>query len=232
MSPLLANIYLNQFDHEFESRGVKVVRYADDIVLLAKSQRTSERLLETSTRYLEKKLKLKVNMDKSRTVSVYAIRNFKYLGFAFGRGKGGIVYIRPHAKSLAKAKAKLKMLTGRNRGRNVRMVMAEVKTFIQGWLGYFCIASMHKKMQEWDEWLRRRFRMYIWKQWKKTKTKATNLGKLGIAKNVAYMWGNTRLGYWRIAGSPVLECSITNKRLAQAGYFEISARYESLCVKD
>ena len=98
LSPLLANIYLDRFDKEFESRGVKVVRYADDIVLLAKSERAAERLLETSTRYLEKKLKLKVNTEKSRAVSVYSIRNFKFLGFAPGRNKKG-TYIRVHAKS-------------------------------------------------------------------------------------------------------------------------------------
>ena len=103
LSPLLANIYLNEFDHEFENRGVKVIRYADDIVLLAKSQRATERLLETSTRYLEGKLKLTVNREKSRTVSVVAIRNFKFLGFALGRDKNGY-YIRVHAKSLKKAK--------------------------------------------------------------------------------------------------------------------------------
>lgn len=87
LSPLLANIYLDKFDKEFEGRGVKVIRYADDIVLLAKSKRASERLLETSTRYLEKKLKLKVNTEKSRAVSVYSIRNFKFLGFAMGRSR-------------------------------------------------------------------------------------------------------------------------------------------------
>ncbi len=122
LSPLLANIYLNEFDQEFTRRGVRVIRYADDIVLLAKSERASKRLLETSTRYLEKKLKLKVNVEKSRTVSVYSFRNFKYLGFAFGRGKYGS-YIRTHAESLRKAKEKLRRLTGRSQGRNVRAVM-------------------------------------------------------------------------------------------------------------
>lgn len=227
LSPLLANVYLNEFDQEFARRGVKVVRYTDDIVLLAKSQRAAERLLESSCRYLEKKLKLKVNREKSRMVSVYTIRNFKYLGFAFGKGKAG-VFIHAHAKSLKKAKEKLKELTSRSQGRNVRVVMQNVKTYMQGWLGYFRIASMRQTMQSWNEWLRRRIRMYIWKQWKKPKTKVTNLKKLGIPDEKAHEWGNTRLGYWRISNSPVLKCSITNERLARAGYFDILGKYESM----
>ena len=87
---------------------------------------------------------------------------------------------------------------------------------------------MKRTMKTWDEWLRRRFRMYIWKQWKKPRTKVANLKKLGIPAEKAYQWGNSRLGYWRIAGSPVLECSITNERLAAAGYFSILNCYESL----
>ena len=227
LSPLLANVYLNEFDQEFARRGVKVIRYADDIVLLARSQRAAERLLESSCRFLEKKLKLKVNREKSRTVSVYSIRNFKYLGFAFGKGKAGI-FIRAHAKSLRKAKETLKKLTSRSRGRNVRVVMQEVKTFMQGWLDYYHIASMKVTMRGWDKWLRRRIRMYIWKQWKKSKTRVENLKKLGIPEKFAYMWGNTRLGYWRVAKSPVLSRSITNERLARAGYFDIFGKYESM----
>ena len=177
LSPLLANIYLNEFDWEMCGRGVKTVRYADDIVVFAKSKRAAERLMESSRKYLE---------------------------------------------------GKLKLLTKRNRGRNVRRVMAEVKVFIRGWLGYFHVADMKRTMKSWDEWLRRRFRMYIWKQWKKPRTKVANLRKLGIPADKAYQWGNSRLGYWRIAGSPVLACSITNERLAAAGYFSILNCYESL----
>ena len=136
--------------------------------------------------------------------------------------------IRVHRKSLAKAKEKLKLLTKRNRGRNVRRVMQEVKEFIRGWIGYFRAADMKRTLMSWDKWMRRRFRMYIWKQWKKPKTKVANLRKLGVPADKAYQWGNSRLGYWRIAGSHVLECSITNERLAAAGYFSILNYYESL----
>ena len=229
LSPLLANIYLNEFDHEFENRGVKVIRYADDIVLLAKSQRATERLLETSTRYLEGKLKLTVNKEKSKTVSVVAIRHFKFLGFVLGRGKDGY-FIRVHTKSLKKAKQKLKELTSRSQGRNVRAVMERIKIYMTGWLAYFGIASMKNTMGKWNGWVRRRIRMYIWKQWKKPKTRVQNLIKLGMEPWMANRNGNTRKGYWAVAGSGTLHTTITDKRLAQAGYFDILAKYESLHV--
>lgn len=227
LSPLLANIYLNKFDQEMGGRGVPVIRYADDIVVLAKSERAAERLLESGRNYLEGKLKLKMNAEKSKVVSVVAIRNFKFLGFALGRGKSGY-YIRAHAKSLQKAKQKLKELTSRSQGRNVRVVMQNVKVYIRGWLGYFGIASMKSTMEDWDKWLRRRFRMYIWKQWKKPKTRVTNLKRLGMPDWQAYRNGNTRKGYWAVAGSGILTHTITNKRLARAGYYSILDRYESL----
>ena len=230
LSPLLANIYLNKFDHEMESRGVHVIRYADDIVVLARTSRAGERLLESSRRYLEGKLKLKMNMEKSRVVSVYSKRNFKFLGFALGKGKDG-AFIRAHAKSLKKAKQKLKELTSRSQGRNVRVIMYKVKVFIRGWLGYFYIASMRNTMKSWDEWLRRRFRMYIWKQWKLPKARADRLEKLGVSKYNARKWSYGK-GYWRVAGSPILKTSITNKRLALAGYYSILDRYESLHLCD
>ena len=227
LSPLLANIYLNEFDHEFENRGVKVIRYADDIVLLAKSQRATERLLETSTRYLESKLKLTVNREKSKTVSVVAIRNFKFLGFALGRDKNGY-YIRVHAKSLKKAKQKLRELTSRSQGRNVRKVMGNLKTYMTGWLAYFGIASMKSTMSEWNGWLRRQIRMYIWKQWKKPRTRMRNLMKLGVPDWRACTVAYSRKAYWRCAKHACVNEAISSKRLAQVGYYSILDRYESL----
>jgi group II intron reverse transcriptase/maturase len=231
LSPLLANIYLNKYDQEMERRGVHVIRYADDIVVLAKSPRAAERLLASSRRFLEGKLKLKMNLEKSKTVSVYSIRNFKFLGFALGKGRDG-VYIRVHAKSLKKAKQTLKGLTSRSQGRNVRVVMANVKRYAQGWLGYFGIAKMKNTLKDWDKWLRRRFRCYIWKQWKNPRTRVQNLMKLGMPQWQACRNGNTRKGYWAVAGSGILTHTITNKRLALAGYFSLSDRYESLHLCD
>lgn len=220
LSPLLANIYLNEFDQEWKRRGMKHIRYADDIIILTKSKRAAEHQLESSRKYLEGKLKLTMNTEKSKVVSVFAIKRFKFLGFCIGKNGNGI-YIRAHKKSLNKAKQKLRAITKRNRGRNVRTIMAEIAQYMKGWLGYYYIADMKRTLKSWDEWLRRRIRMYIWKQWKKARTRVKNLRKLGISKDQAYQWGNTRLGYWRVAGSPVLKCSITNEKLAQAGYMNI-----------
>lgn len=231
LSPLLANIYLNKFDWEMSCRGVPVIRYADDIVLLCKSERAGQRLLESSRRILEGKLKLRMNVEKSKVVSVTAIRNFKFLGFALGRGKNGY-FIRAHAKSLKKAKQKLKGLTSRSQGRNVRVVIQRVNSFTRGWLGYFGIASMKNTMSEWDGWIRRRLRMYIWKQWRKPRTRVRNLIKLGMPEWQAYRNGNSRKGYWAISGSGILHHTITNKRLEQAGYESILNRFESLHLCD
>jgi group II intron reverse transcriptase/maturase len=226
LSPLLANIYLNEFDHEMEGRGVRLLRYADDIVVFAKSQRAAERLLGSSQKYLEGKLKLKINMDKSAATSVFSAK-FKFLGFTLGKNGQGI-YIRAHKKSLKKAKQKLKEKTKRSQPRTVRAVMKDVEIYIRGWVGYYYIASMKNTLKSWDEWLRRRLRMYIWKQWKVPKAKVKALIKLGVPKDKAYEWGNSRLGYWRVAGSPILNTAINNKRLAKAGYYDFPARYESL----
>lgn len=227
LSPLLANIYLNEFDQEMRNRGVIVIRYADDIVVLARSKRAATRLLETCRRYLENKLRLKLNTQKSKVVSVVALKHFKFLGFALGKNGSG-VYIRSHPQTLAKAKKKLKELTSRSQGRNARQVMEKVKIYIRGWIGHFYVADMKRILQNWNEWLRRRMRMYIWKQWKKPRTKVQNLRKLGVPEWQAYQWGNTRRGYWRIAGSPILQRSITNERLVQAGYYDFLAQYERL----
>lgn len=121
-----------------------------------------------------------LNLEKSKPISIYSIK-FKFLGFAIGKNRKGN-YIRVHKNSLAKAKAKLKELTRRNQGKNVRVVMEKVKVYIRGWLGYFHIADMKRIAVDWDKWLRRRFRMYIWKQWKKPKTRVQNLHKLRISK--------------------------------------------------
>ena len=141
LSPLLANIYLNEFDQEFKRRGVPCIRYADDIVLLAKSERASQRLLESSVKYLEGALNLRVNREKSRTVSVIAIRNFKYLGFCLGKGKNG-VFIRVHPKSYMKFKDKLRVLTSRSRCGSIVKAMKRIEISARGWLNYFGIADM------------------------------------------------------------------------------------------
>ena len=226
LSPLLANVYLNEFDHEMEGRGVRFIRYADDIIVFIKSQRAAERLLGSCQKYLEGKLKLKMNMDKSTVTSVFSPK-FKFLGFTLGKSGQGI-HIRAHKKSLKKAKEKLKEKTKRSQPKTARAIMKDVEKYIRGWIGYYHIASIKTTLNNWNEWLKRRIRMYIWKQWKLPKTRVEALRKLGIPKWQAYQWGNSRLGYWRVAGSPILSRAIDNKRLAQAGYYDFPAQYESL----
>ena len=212
LSPLLANIYLNEFDQEFQRRGVPCIRYADDIVLLAKSERASKRLLETSTKYLEETLKLKVNRKKSRTVSVFAIRKFKYLGFCFGKnGKG--IYIRVHADAWKKVKGRLRKLTSRSRCGNIRKAMERIKVFMRGWLNYFSIADMKNNIEALNGWLYRRIRMCIWKQWKLPKTRKRKLLGLGLPEWVACEGAYSRKGYWRMAGNGVVHRALTKERL-------------------
>lgn len=229
LSPLLANIYLNEFDQEFRKRGVPCIRYADDIVLLAKSKRASERLLETSTTYLEEKLKLKVNKEKSRTVSVFAIRNFKFLGFALGRnGKG--TYVRVHPKSWKKFKARLKELSSRRSVQSIRPALAKITEYARGWLNYYGIADMKNPLDDINGWLYHRIRMCIWKQWKKPRTKLRNLLKLGVPEELAHMAANSRRGYWFVTHTVAVNMAMTKERLIRAGFYDLSAAYQSVHV--
>jgi len=229
LSPLLANVYLNEFDQEFTRRGVPCIRYADDIVLLAKSRRASERLLESSTKYLEEKLKLTVNREKSRTVSVFAIRNFKFLGFALGRNGGGI-YIRVHPKSWNKFKSKLKDLSSRRSVQNIKASLARIKVYARGWLNYYGIASMKNNMEDINGWLYHRIRMCIWKQWKLPKTKKRNLMKMGIPENYAHMAANSRKGHWFCSNLTTVKRAMTKERLINSGFYDLASAYQSVHV--
>ena len=229
ISPLLANIYLNEFDQEFQERRVAFVRYADDIVLLAKSDRAAKRLLESSTKYLEGKLKLKVNQEKSRVVSVFAIRNFKFLGFTLGKnGKG--IYVRVHGKSWEKMKSKLKDLSSRRSVQSIRPALAKIKVYMRGWLNYYGIADMKKRIDELNKWLYHRIRMCIWKQWKKPKTKVKNLRKMGVPEDLAWQAGNSRRGYWFTTHTVAVNLAMTKERLISSGFYDLAAAYQSVHV--
>ena len=229
ISPLLANIYLNEFDQEFEKRGVAFVRYADDIVLLAKSERAAKRLLESSTKYLEKTLKLKVNQKKSRVVSVFAIRNFKFLGFTLGKnGKG--IYVRVHGKSWKKMKTKLKELSSRRSCQSIRPSLEKIKVFMRGWLNYYGIADMKNRIDELNSWLYHRIRMCIWKQWKKPRTKVRNLIKMGVPKDLAMQAGNTRRGHWFATHTVAVNMAMTKERLINSGFYDLATAYQSVHV--
>ena len=229
LSPLLANIYLNEFDKEFESRGVPIVRYADDIVLLARSKRASERLLETSTRYLEEKLKLKVNREKSRTVSVFAIRNFKFLGFALGRNGSGI-FIRVHTKTWKKMKQRLKDLSSRRRVQSIIPSLKRIEIYMRGWLNYYSVASMKNGIDELNGWLYHRIRMCLWKMWKRPRARMRYLMKLGVPKQTAYMAANCRRGYWWTSNTVAAKMALTKERLISKGFYDLTNAYQSMHV--
>ncbi len=229
LSPLLANIYLNEFDQEYKKRGVPCIRYADDIVLLAKSKRASERLLESSTKYLEEKLKLTVNRDKSRTVSVFAIRNFKFLGFALGRNGSGI-YVRVHSKSWKKFKSKLKTLSSRKKSQSIKPSLEEIKVYARGWLNYYGIASMRNNIEDINGWLYHRIRMCIWKQWKKPKTRVRNLSKMGVPMELAWLAGNSRQGHWFTTHTVAVNMAMTKERLINSGFYDLATAYQSVHV--
>ena len=229
LSPLLANIYLDELDKEYEKRGVPCVRYADDIVLLAKSKRAAERLLVTSTKYLEGTLKLKVNQEKSRVVSVFAIRNFKFLGFALGRNGGGI-YIRVHPKSQKKAKAKLKELASRRRVQNIQSSLKRIEVYMRGWLNYYGIADMKNWIDDLNGWLYHRIRMCIWKQWKKPKTKKRKLISLGVPEYYAHQAANCKRGYWWTVNTGAVKRALTKERLVHWGFYDLATAYQPVHV--
>ena len=226
LSPIMSNILLNELDKELERRGHKYVRYADDLVIFCRSRRSAERTMENIIPFIEGKLFLKVNRDKSQVAQV---KDIKFLGYSFYiiKGEGRL---RIHHKSVAKMKARIKELTSRSNGWGNDRRKEALSLYIRGWVQYFKLADMNKMLIRVDEWYRRRLRMVIWKQWKRIKTKIANLVKLGINKQKAYEWANTRKGYWHTAGSFILTRSITSERLRLAGYVFLSDYYSKVRV--
>lgn len=226
LSPLLSNIMLNELDKELELRGHKFVRYADDCIILCKSKRAAQRTLAHLIPFIEDKLYLKVNKEKT---VVAHVKEVKFLGHGFyiHKGKG---LLRVHPKSIAKLKEKIKTLTSRSNGWGNEKRKEKLRQFITGWVNYFKMANMKSMLIEIDSWYRRRLRMVIWKQWKRIKTRFQNLMKLGISRFQAMMFSNTRKGYWRTAKSPILSTSISNESLQKAGYFFFSTYYRLVHV--
>ena len=136
--------------------------------------------------------------------------------------------IRPHAKAMDRFKGRLRQLTSRKQANSVSDILSKLKRYTTGWLGYYSIAAMSSKMKQWNEWLRRRIRQIFWKQWKNPSSRYENLKRLGIDKSKAREWANSRLGYWRVALSWILNRSLTNEYLASIGYDDIAERYEVL----
>ena len=226
LSPLLSNIILNELDRELESRGHKFVRYADDMIILCKSKRSAQRTLKNILPFIEGKLFLRVNREKT---SVSPITKIKFLGYSFYRIKGE-GRLRLHPKTISKVKDKLKELTSRSNGWGNERRKEALRQYIIGWVNYFKLADMENLMKRIDEWYRRRLRMVIWKQWKQIRTKLTNLTKLGVKKSKAWEWANTRKSHWHVANSYILTTSITNDRLRQAGYVFLTDYYRKVRV--
>jgi RNA-directed DNA polymerase len=227
LSPLLSNIMLNELDRELEHRGHRFVRYADDMVILCRSKRSAERIMKSIILFIEDKLFLKVNREKSQTVPISKV---KFLGYSFYKRKGE-GRLRIHPKSVSKMKAKLKELTSRNNGWGNDRRKKSLRRYIIGWVNYFKLADMRNLLLKIDEWYRRRIRMVIWKQWKRIRTRLMNLIKLGVKKTKAWKWANTRKGYWHIANSHILSTTITTDRLRQAGYVFLADYYLKVRVK-
>lgn len=227
LSPLLSNIMLNELDKELAKRGHPFVRYADDAMIFCKSKRGAERVMSSLVLFIEKKLRLKVNKEKSQVA--YQSR-IKFLGYSFYRTRGKC-RLRIHPKSITKMKAKIKELTSRSNGWGNERRKEKLRQYITGWVNYFKLADMTSLLQKVDEWYRRRLRMVIWKQWKRVRTRLANLIKLGVKKSKAWEWANTRKGYWYIANSYILATSLTNDRLRQGGYIFLSDYYKKVHVK-
>jgi group II intron reverse transcriptase/maturase len=222
LSPLLANIMLNELDQELERRGHSFVRYADDVLILKESRKAAERVKETVTITIEKKLFLKVNRDKTFIARIND--NVKYLGYGFYKTNSEWQF-RVHPKSIAKLKDKIRAITSRSNGWSLDYRRSRLKTLITGWVNYFKLANMKTIIAEIDEWCRRRIRMVYWKQWKRVRTKIRALIKLGIPKQKAYEWANTRKAYWRIAHSWVLTRTLSNAKLSELGWVTFSEKY-------
>jgi RNA-directed DNA polymerase len=218
LSPLCSNIMLNELDKELGKREIRFVRYADDMLLFAKTKRSAKRIMEHILPFIEGKLKLRVNKEKT---SVAYIGHIKFLGYGFYSARGGIK-LRVHSKSIAKMKDKVREITSRSNGISYELLKQKLKQYIVGWVNYFKLADMKTLLIRTDEWLRRRLRTFIWKRWKKTKTRYKMLRRLGYNHVNAIKYASTRKGYWHIAGSQVLNCSITDKRLRESGYLFFS----------
>lgn len=216
LSPLLSNIMLNELDKELEKRGLHFVRYADDCLIMVRSEKAANRVMESITTFITKKLGLKVNVEKSKIARPNQI---KYLGFGFYKKINQNIWRpKPHIKSVEKFKKKLKQILCRSFNISLDERFLKIKQLIYGWVNYFRLADMKTLLvKEIDPWVRRKVRVVIWKQWKKIRKRYTCLRKLGITHRDAYVTANSRRGYYHIAHTRVLESAISKERLNKRG---------------
>jgi len=214
LSPLLSNIMLNELDKELEARGLQFVRYADDCNIFVGSEKAAQRVMKSITVFIEKKLGLIVNVNKSK---IGRPQSIKFLGFGYYKDKEGKYHTKPHQKSIEKFRRKLKQLTKRNWSVSLDSRLKKIKYLIVGWVNYFRTSNMKKKLEEIDQKLRARIRVIIWKQWKIPKKQISSLVKLGIPLEEARGLTFCRKGYQFIAHSKVVQRAISNERLKKRG---------------
>jgi RNA-directed DNA polymerase len=225
LSPLLANILLDELDQELEQRGHRFCRYADDCNIYVRSRRAGARVLASVTRFLEQKLRLRVNRAKS-AVARPAERVF--LGYRILGREQARLSIAP--ESLQRAKRTIRRITKRNRGVSLGRVLEELRTFTDGWMGYYWLARTPSVFQALDQWIRRRLRCYQWKHWKTPRTRARELRKGGVGPWLAWGVAYDGPGPWRAAGCPALTRALSNAKLTQLGYHSLLTRYQSLAA--
>jgi len=221
LSPLLSNILLNELDKELEKRGLCYIRYADDFSIYVKSKAAARRVGNSIYRFLQDKLQLPINREKSGIRRPF---NFKVLGYTFvptyrkgEKGKYQLTIDKSKWKSL---KAKLKSLTRKTIPIPFDERMTLINQTLRGWINYFRMASIHQKLKTLEHWLRNRLRYCIWHHWKKPEKKRRSLIRLGVKPEMAYAWSRTRMGGWRVAQSPILGTTITLERLQKHGYID------------
>ena len=222
LSPLLANIYLNQFDKELESRGLRFTRYADDVLICVKSEVAANRVMTSVTNWLSKRLRVEVNATKTK---VARPQDIKYLGFGFYK-KEGIYKPKPHIKSIERFKKKLHDETIRSHSSSIAFKISRLNPIIRGWINYFRICKMKGVMKELDSYLRFRLRMCIWKQWKLPKTRVKRLRQCGLPEWQCKAYGNTRKGIARCANSGFIKRALPNEMFKKAGLVSLLDYYQ------
>ncbi len=223
LSPLLSNIVLDELDKELEDRGLCFVRYADDCNIYVKSKRAGVRIMRSVTTFIEKKLKLKVNEQKSAVDRPW---KRKFLGFSFTNQRKN-QKIRISKESIQRFKQRIRVLTSRKHSIDMESRIKKLNQYLVGWLGYYQLAETPSVFKKLDAWIRRRLRMIRWKEWKKIKAKEKNLIRCGIDSNKAWEWANTRKAYWRISNSPILSRALDNKYWASQGLKSLFGRYQT-----
>jgi RNA-directed DNA polymerase len=228
LSPLLSNIMLNELDMELESRGLRFVRYADDCIIMVKSEMAAKRVMRSVTKFIEEKLGLIVNSTKTKVTRPNE-PNMKFLGFGFFKDYQADLYkAKAHQKSVENFKYKLKQLTRKNWSVETKFQVERINQVIRGWVNYFKIGYMKRVLGKIEAHTRARLRACIWKKWKTAKNRRKNLIKLGMDKYTAYKYSHTSKGAVRISYSWVLTTTITNKRLAKFGLISCVQHYNKI----